>query len=252
MGTLNGQGALRGWDERVLALNFATLAIVDEILWLPSPAVATTAVRLLYGSATELPEGFLTQVGRGVPVSVAPLLMGSAPLASLLRSRLGPAGTWRAVAGDLKHARALARQRYRELQASLMRGDRLSLSGADSLVRYTYGTRGRWSSREATRRLLDRVVALNYAALVLLVARVPSLSLPPFEELPALPERLPERALASLAEALPPIVVPDFRRLAGCVLRGASVLDGEESMERYQSLFAEMLSFADHQGEVCA
>ena len=40
-------------DEPVLALNYATLAIVDEILWLPSPELAIRAVTLLYGAADE-------------------------------------------------------------------------------------------------------------------------------------------------------------------------------------------------------
>jgi hypothetical protein len=237
-------------DGHVLALNYATLGIVDEILWLPSAAVAATAVSLLYGSRTELPERVLAQVGRGVPASVAPLLVESTPLAILLPSRLGPPGAWRAVAGDMREARALARQRYRELQTFFMTAGRAPSEGMDSLVRYTYSTRGRWFWSESAKRILDRVIVLNRAALALLVARSRGQSSASFEMLPTLPDRLPDHILDVLAEALPPIVVPDFRRLAECLIHVTPSLDGEESIERYQSLFAEMLSLAGHPGEV--
>ncbi|MGH7331167.1 MAG: hypothetical protein ACREKS_00180 [Candidatus Rokuibacteriota bacterium] len=231
-------------DQHVLALNYATLRFADEILWLPSQAVAIRAVTLLYGTEIELPESLFAHVGRGMPASAARLLVRSAPLATLLPSRLGTA--WRVVAGDLKASRALARRRYRELQTSLMIGERISSSGADSLVRHTYGTRGRWNWTEAARRILEDVVVLNRAALALLIAHPRSLSPAPLEDLPP----LSDRAEATLAEALPPVVVPDFGCLAEGLTRGAPVLDGEESIERYQSLFAEMLSFAGHHGEV--
>ncbi len=252
MQATNEQAIFGARDEGLLALNYATLAIVDELLLLPFPAVASAALTLLYGPAIEFPESLQAHVGTGMPASVASLLVGSAPLASLLPSRLGPALLWRGAAGDLKHARALARQRYRDLQESLMAGGRLSPVGADSLVRYTYGSQGLWSGREAARRILNRVVVLNRAALTLLVTREPSLSPTPFGNLSALPKHLPDRALAFLAEALPPIAVPDFSLLTERLTRSAPVLDGEESIDRYQSLVAVMLSFAGHQGDVLA
>jgi hypothetical protein len=235
-------------DEPVLALNYATLGIVDEILWLPSPAVASTAVTLLYGTATKLPEDLLAHVGRGVPASAASLVVDPRPLATLIPSRLATPTVWRARRGDVKEARGLARQRYRELQAWLMTGGRVSCASAGSLMRHIYGTRGRWSWREAAHRILDRVVTLNRAALRLLVARPRSLSRVPLQHVSV----LPERALGILAEVLAPVVVPDFSRFAQCLSRVAPVLDGEESIERYQSLFAELLSVASHQGEVRA
>lgn len=237
-------------DTHVLALNYATLGIVDEILWLPSPAVAVTAVALLYGPLTELPARVLTQVGRGAPASVAPLLVEGTALATLLPSRLGLPGAWRAVAGDMREARALARQRYRELQTCFMTADRAPSDSIDSLVRHTYSTRGRWFWSESAKRILDRVVVLNRAALALLVARSRGQSPASFETLPRLPDRLPDHVLDVLAEVLPPVVVPDFRRLAECLTHVTPSLGGEESIERYQSLFAEMLSLAGHPGEV--
>jgi hypothetical protein len=234
----------RAHDEHVLALNYATLGIVDEILWLPSAAVAATTVTLLYGAEIELPDRFLAQVGKGTPASVVPLLVRATPMAVLLPSRLGPAAAWRTVASDLGGARALARQRYRALQTSLMTTSRVSSDGPDSLVRHTYGTRARWSWSEAARRVLARVVILNRAALALLIARPQSLTSVPWQNVFPLPARLPDRALASLAEALPPLVIPDFQSFAECLTPMPPVLAGEESIERYRSLFAEMLSFA--------
>jgi len=237
-------------DGYVLALNYATLGIVDEILWLPSPAVAITAVTLLYGPQTEMPERVLAQVGRGAPASVAPLLVGGTPLATWLPSRLGLPGTWRAVAGDMSEARALARQRYRELQTFFMTAGRAPSEGIDSLVRYAYSARGRWFWSESAKRILDRMVVLNRAALALLVACSRGQSPASFERLPTLPDCLPDHVLDVLAEALPPVVVPDFQRLAECLTHVTPFLDGEESIERYRSLFAEMLGRAGHQGEV--
>ena len=241
-------------DEHVLTLNYATLAIVDEILWLPSAAAASTVLELLYGAEFQAPREFLERVGKEkvTPSSVARLVGDAEPLAIFLPARLGPASAWRSVAVDLGGARALARQRYRSLQTLLMTRGRPAAAGPDSLVRHTYGTRTRWGWNEAARRLLDRVVVLNRAALAVLITRRQSPTTVPPGHFPELPAHLPDRALASLAEALPPLVMPDFQRLVEFLAPAPTALADEESVARYRSLFAEMISLAAQEVEVRA
>jgi hypothetical protein len=124
---------------------------------------------------------------------------------------------------------------------------RTTLESSDSLIQYTYGLRGRWLRSEAARRLLDRVIVLNRAALLLLAAistGASRVSGGAFAALSGRRFRVPARALDGLGEALPPIAVPDFARLAELVIPVAPSLEGDESIERYQLLFAEMLSLA--------
>lgn len=236
-------------DRYVLAVNAATLGLVDELLWLPSPTVAVKAVALLYGEESLVPDQFLARVGRGHPVPLASLLGSPRPLALLLPRRLGSPASWRDSAGGVKAARAAARQRYRELRAMFVAGAAGAMGdGAGTLLRHTYGVRGHWSWGEATRRILDRVVALNRAALGLLgaAARGQSRARIPVAgdlALPRAPEAS-EAALDVLAGALPPVAIPDFARLAACLADAVPVLAGDECLERYQSLFAEMLGLS--------
>lgn len=230
----------------MLGLNAATLGLVDELLWLPSAAVAAKAVALLYDGESTLPGEFLARVGRGGRVPLASLLGSSRPLALLIPRRLGPSSGCRDAAGGLKAARAAARQRYRELRALFVAGATGPMSdGAGALLRHTYGVRGQWSWADATRRILDRVVALNHAVLELMVAAARGQSRACIAVVGgvALPRALEasEAALDVLAGALPPVAIPDFPRLAAGLADAVPGLAGEECVERYQSLFAEML-----------
>lgn len=235
-------------DTHILTLNVATLSLVDEIVRLPSTPVARTAIQLLWGSTATVPDEFLAHAGNGVQIPYTSLLSSSAPLASLLPSHLGPAGVWRDGPNGLKGVRALARTRYRELQAAFVSGaPRAVPEAAEALVRYTYGTHGRhWIWADSARRLIERVVTLNRAALTLLAAAsrgasafdVPGLS---FDDRSF---DVPESTIDLLAAALPPVAMPDWPRLTRALVRVESPLGDEESIERFQSLFAEMLGMS--------
>jgi hypothetical protein len=233
-----------------VALNYAVLGLVDELLWLPSAVVITTAVRLLYGREACVPEVLLRQAGRGAPPSLAALVATDVALGALLPSRLGPAAAWRAGTSSLKDARVVSRERYRQLQMAFVSTTAGNMAArAGSLVRDIYGVPGRWPCADSARRVLGRVARLNRAALGLLAAAARGecgVRLEARGPLPARPYDLPGCALDVLAAALPPIVIPDFSRLAGGLEPGGAVLDGEESIDRYQSLFAEMLSLSGH------
>ena len=113
---------------------------------------------------------------------------------------------------------------------------------------------GRRSCADGARRVLLRVVRLNRAALALLAAVARGecwTRLDAGGPLPARPYDLPGAALDVLAEALPPIVIPDFAGLAAGLTPAGFVFCGEESIDRYQSLFAEMLSLSGHP-EACS
>lgn len=241
----------RSPDVHVLSVNAAALGLVSELLWLPGAAAAAGAVELLYGRDVRVPDAFLAQVGRGGQPPCASLLAADLPLVSLLPSRLGPASAWREGAQALKAARGLARARYRELQVAFVAGaSRAAPEAEGTLVRYTYGTRGHWFWSDCARRILDRVSALNRAMLSLLSAMERGEAVLPVGALGApLPPRsydLPAAVLDALAEALPPVASPDFERFTAALAPTGVVLTGDESIERYQSLFAEMLGLAGH------
>jgi hypothetical protein len=236
--------------SHVVALNYTILGLVDELLWLPSASVVVTAVHLLYGREASVPEALLRQPGRGAPLSLSGLVALDAPLGALLPSRLGPAAAWRAATSRLKDARAVSRDRYRQLQMAFVSATAGGMvTRAGSLVRDMYGGAGRWPCADSARRLLVRAARVNRAALALLAATARGECGVRLEGRGPLPVRsydLPEATLDVLAEALPPIVVPDFSRLAIVLGPGGIILDGEESIDRYQSLFAEMLSLSGH------
>jgi hypothetical protein len=236
-------------DERVVALNHAAVGVVDEILWLPSPGVAVTAVRLLYGPEAGLPEPLMDHVGRGAPPPFASLVGCARPLAHPLPSRLRFLVGWRERSNELKEVRSVARRRYRDLQTSFVASPApAALDGLDALVQYTYGPRGRWLRGEAAARLLGRIAALNRAALSLLVAVAAGASRAPDGEFVVAGHRgrlaAPGRIPAGLAEALPPIAVPDFARLAESLVPPEPAREADESIERYRLLFGEMLGLA--------
>jgi hypothetical protein len=235
-------------EAHILALNVATLGLVDEIVRLPGMPVARTAIQLLWGPTAAVPDEFLGHAGTGMQIPYTSLLASPAPLAALLPARLGPAGVWREGPNALKSIRGLARTRYRELQAAFVSGaPRAVPEAAEALVRYTYGTHGRhWIWADSARRLIERVVTLNRAALALLAALsrgvgtvdVPGLS---FEERSF---DVPDHTLDLLAEALPPVAIPEWARLTRALVRVESPLGDEESLERFRSLFAEMLGMS--------
>lgn len=237
-------------DSHVIALNYAILGLVDELLWLPSSWVAAAAVHLLYGPDVPLPDALCGEIGKGAPPSLVSRLVASTPLGALLPSRLGSAAVWRAGATDLRDVRGLSRDRYRQLQAAFVSGTARGMTaGAGSLVRDVYGVGGRRSCAEGARRVLHRVVRLNRAALALLAAVARGecwTRLDARGPLPARPYDLPGAALDVLAEALPPIVIPDFTGLAAGLIPAEVVFVSEESIDRYQSLFVEMLSLSGH------
>jgi hypothetical protein len=244
-------------DVHVVALNVAALGVADELLRLPSSPVARSAVELLWGRDAALPDEFLAHVGTAVQIPYTSLLASSGLLAAILPSRLGPAGVWREGPNGVKSARALARARYRDLQAAFVSGaPRAVPEAAEALVRYTYGTRGRpWTWDDSARRLLERVVSLNRAALALLAAvgrgeGAADLDLAPLQA-GGRSFDVPEAVVDLLAVALPPVVAPDWGRLAARMVPFPAPLGDEESIDRFRSLFAEMLGLSS-QPEVSA
>jgi hypothetical protein len=237
-------------DLEILSLNVAIVGFVQELLSLPSPSAAVTAIEILYGPEASVPERFSAQVGTGAQLSIAALLGSPKPLATFIPARVGPAAAWRQGPGALKAARALARERYRRLQAAfLARATRGAPPAAEALVRYTYGAEGRqWLWADSAKRILDRVVVLNRVALALLAAGARGermLRLAPGTS----PFRTRDFGVADdvldvLAEALSPVAMPDWTTLAGELEHADRALSGEESSERYRSLFAELLGLA--------
>ncbi len=235
----------------VLHLNVATLALVDEVLRLPTSSAANVALTLLYGRDLMIPEAFLGLVGSPGRVRIDAALATGGSLATLVSSRLRASAAWRDEAQAAKAARALGRARYRQLQAAFVNSsDRVAPEATTSLVRYTYGTNGRhWLWTDVTHRLLDRVVALNRAALALLAGAARGGAAPVVDSadisLLARQFDLPPAVLDMIAEALPPVALPDFARFAELGTPPRS-LGEEESIERYQLLFAEMLGLTGH------
>ena len=238
-------------ESHVVTLNYAILGLVDELLWLPSAAVITTAVQLLYGRDMSLPDALLEQAGEGAPQSFAALVGADMPLGRLLPSRLGRAGAWRSWTSSLKAVRGVSRDRYRQLQIAFVSTTTTSAlpRTRGSLVHDIYPVRGRWASADSARRVLGRVVRLNRAMLALLAAADRGECdgrLTTRGPIPARSYDLPACVLDVLAEALPPIAMPDFPRLAEGLHHNEATFAGEESIDRYQSLFAEMLSLSAH------
>ena len=235
---------------RVVALNVAALGVADELLRLPSGSVARSAVDLLWGSCAPLPDEFLAHVGTAVQIPYTSLLASPELLAAILPSRLGPAGAWREGPNGLKSARALARSRYRDLQSAFVSGaPRAVPEAAEALVRYTYGTRGRpWTWDDSARRLIERIVSLNRAAFALLAAATRGESAVDVDVAPLSAGGrsfdVPEAVVDVLAVALPPVVAPDWKRLAAEMVPCPSPLADEESIDRFRSLFAEMLGLS--------
>jgi hypothetical protein len=215
----------------MLPLSVAAIGLADELLRLPA-AAATTAVQLLYGGETALPAPFLAAAGRGIQLPLVTLLAMPGPLATVLPSRVRLAGSWGDETAALKGARMLARTRYRQLQAAFVVGAPRLRPGAEAaLVRSTYGVaagHGGWS--EAARRISDRVTMLNRATLALVAPAAD-----------AARRALSPAAVEAVAGALLPLAVPDFARM-GAALAAEPAPGPDEAVDRYQSLFAEMLA----------
>ena len=239
-------------SEHLLSFNVSAVTLVDELLRLPSPSAAVTALDLLYSRGdVVVPSAFLDRVGAGARVPLASLLSSPVPLATLLPGRLRPSSAWLEPTHALKSARALARERYRELQAALVgSGSRVAPEPLASLVRYTYGIDNRrWAWADVAKRLLDAVVGLNRSALGLLAAiargeidldvGVPAAG-------PKWTFDMPAGTLDVLAAVLPPAAVPDFSTFAQALERSQGWLERDEATVRYRSLFAEMLGLATH------
>ena len=236
-------------SSSVLSLNIAAVGLVEEILRLPSASAARTAIGLLYGPGVVIPGEFLERVGVGARVPLGALLLSDVPLARLVPSRLHPSASWQDPGHALKTARALARERYRDLQAALVASSsRVSPEPLRALVRYTYGTDGRrWLCADVAKRLLDAVVSLNRGALAVLacIARgeltldvgVPAAG-------PKWSFDVPDPILDVLAEVLPPAAAPDFAAFARALQTGPGPFKRDEAIARYRSLFAEMLGLA--------
>jgi hypothetical protein len=218
-------------DPGLLPLNVATIALVDELLMLPSGVGAATAARLLWGPEMTLPDSLLDLVGHGVRLPLGSLLALPGPLAALVPSRLRLIGRWEDPATALRGARVLGTARYRQLQTAFVGiTAQREPRRAPSLVRYTYGTAGQpWLWTESSRRISNAVFALNREALALLGPGAGAGA-----------RGLPDAVLGALAAALPPLAVPDFSRLAAA-LSAPAAGGGDETAERYRSLFAEML-----------
>jgi len=225
-------------DPGVLELNLSAALLAEELLALPSAFSASRAASLLWEGASVLPAAFLAAVGSGRPLLVGPLVRSRQPLATPIPSHLAEARAGLGGAGVARHARALARGRYRALQGALVGGDDAAPpSGA--LLRYTFGSDGRpWMWAEAARRILDRVSGLNRAALMAARQRARTGA-------SGVPGGDSDDAIDSLAEALPPIAVPDFRRIAEAI--AAPRPEVEDSVERHRALFAELLAMAPAQ-----
>ena len=236
-------------SESLLSFNLSAASLVDEVLRLPSASAAVRAVELLYGRDVAIPGSLLDQVGTGVRLPLASVLQSPAPLATLVAGRLRPSPAWQEPAHALKGARALARERYRELQAALVGSSvRSAPEPFASLVRYTYGIDDRrWLWADVAKRLLDAVVILNRGALGLLaaIARgdvVLDVGVPTAG--PRWTYDMPMSVLDVLAEVLPPAAVPDFGAFVRILRQSQATVERDEATVRYRSLFAEMLGLA--------
>jgi hypothetical protein len=238
-------------SQCLLSLNIAAVALVEELLRLPSASAARTAIELLYGRDVIVPDAFLDQVGAGTRVPIGMLLPSTTPLATMLPSRLHPSASWQEPAHAVKNARALARDRYRDLQAALVASSaRVAPEPLSALVRYTYGTDGRrWLWADVAKRLLDAVVTLNRAALAVL-ASIARGELTLDVGVPAAGPKwsfdVPDAILDVLAEVLPPAAAPDFTAFARALATSRVPFKRDEAIVRYRSLFAEMLGLASH------
>jgi hypothetical protein len=236
-------------SQALLSFNIGAVALVDELLRLPSPGAARTAIELLYGRDVVVPATFLEHAGAGTRMPIGLLLPSATPLATMLPNRLHPSAAWQEPTHALKNARALARDRYRDLQAALVASSgRLAPEPLSALVRYTYGTDGRrrlWA--DVAKRLLDAVVTLNRAALGVLAA-VARGELDLDVGVPVAGPKwsfdVPEAILDVLAEVLPPAAAPDFSTFARALESRRAPFKRDEAIVRYRSLFAEMLGLA--------
>lgn len=228
----------------MIAVNAATVAFVDELLRLPSPAAAATVVDLLYDRKHPAPPAVLSHVNGGIHVPLPSLLSSPSPLSTPLCERLRLPGAWRADGQALKGARATARARYRQLQAAFVASvPAAPRDPAAALVRYTYGRS--WIWQDAASRILHRVAVLNRAVLDLLAAADPGEA--PIGGLLAQADLSPA-VLDLLAAALPAVAVPDWERFASALQGSRAALHGDEAVVRYQSLLAEILGLHDAEG----
>ena len=230
-------------DVHLIALNTAAVLLADELLQLPAPAAAATAVDLLWGPAAELPDAFVHRVGSRLLLPLSDLMIAPMALVVIAPERVRALATPGDPLDGLRQVRALAHERYGLLQTALARacGDR-AIEPKASLVRYTIGLEGRhWLWSEAARRLIDRAAALNRAVLRGLVAASRGET-----DLGGLARGLGSTALPAsgplldgLASALLPVAAPDFAALASALAGGETSAD--PAVVRYQALFAELL-----------
>lgn len=236
-------------SQYLLSFNVTAVALVDELLRLPSASAAGTAIELLYGREVVVPLPLLEMVGTGARVSLASMLPSPEPLATILVSRLKPSPAWQEPTYALRGARALARERYRELQAALISSSgRLAPQPLASLARYTYGIDGhQWLWADVAKRLLDAVVDLNRTALGLLasIARGETvLDVGIAVAGPTWTYDMPPGIKDVLAEVLPPAAVPDFPVFVSALETTQARLECDDATTHYRSLFAEMLGLA--------
>src|SRR5262249_4913929 len=223
----------------LVAVNAAVVAFVDELLRLPSSSAAATVVDLLYGRDREAPPAVLAHVNGGIHNPLDDLLGSRASPAPGLPGALRVSASWRA--DGTKGARAVARTRYRELQAAFVTSVRRAApEPTAALLRYTYGSEGRhWLWTEAAARVLHRVAGLNRAVLDLLAAiargevsgeavGIDGVAVKDFD--------LPDEVRELMAAALPPVPVPDWTRLASVLEGSDAALSRAESVRRSQSL----------------
>src|SRR5262245_5594613 len=121
----------------LVAVNAAVVAFVDELLRLPSSSAPAPVVDLLYGRDREAPPAVLAHVNGGIHIPLSDLLVSRASLALVLPERLRVSASWRA--DGTKGARAVARTRYREVQAALVTSVRRAGPGPTAaLLRYPH------------------------------------------------------------------------------------------------------------------
>jgi hypothetical protein len=219
----------RSRDPLAQELNVAAGLLADELLPLP-PAVMSRAVELAWHDTIDLPGAFLALGGTQASIPLDRLLASPRLLAHLTPACARAAGTAVRAVSALRRGHALGRERYRSLVSTLLESERPAATPTAGLLDYTYGSGGQpWPWTAVAARISARVAALNLAAIRLAAS--------------AGRESLREsdgaaEGVARIAQALPPVAIPDFVALAA--LAETRVVDDDGV--RHDALFAEMLA----------